>query len=266
MDLKLSGKRALVTGASAGIGASIAKQLAAEGAKVVVHGRNAERTDKIAADIRNSGGEAATALGDLTSEAGADQAAETALSAWGGIDILINNAGGPSNPGLNWKNISSQDWLNSFELNVLSTTRMISRCLPSMKEGGWGRLIQCSSMIAIKPGTTIPDYSTAKAMMPTLSMSLAQELTGTGITVNSVSPGLVLTQVLKDYFNSLPENAGRSWDEIESELAIGWNSCTGSIATTEDIATAVTFLASPLAGHITGINLRIDGGMHGTTN
>jgi 3-oxoacyl-[acyl-carrier protein] reductase len=266
MDLGLRGKRALVTGGNAGIGAATARRLAAEGVDVVIHGRNVGRAEDVAAEIRKAGGKAAVALGDLSNDSGAEEAAKAALAAFGGIDILVNSAGGPSNAGLNWSNIEGADWLRTFELNVVSTARMIRHCLPSMKAAGWGRIISIASMITIKPVPTIPDYSVSKAALPVMAMSLARELAGTGITVNAVSPGLVVTQVLKDYFHALPHNAGRRWEEIEGALAKDWNSCTGTIASTEDIANAIAFIVSPLAGHITGINLRIDGGMHGATN
>jgi NAD(P)-dependent dehydrogenase (short-subunit alcohol dehydrogenase family) len=96
-----------------------------------------------------------------------------------------------------------------------------------------------------------------------LSVSLGKELANTGITVNTISPGLVVTQVLRDYFFSVPDNAGKSWEEIEAGLAKSWNCLVGGIAKPEDVAAVAAFLASPLAWHIAGANIRIDGGMTG---
>jgi NAD(P)-dependent dehydrogenase (short-subunit alcohol dehydrogenase family) len=262
MDLGLNGKRALVTGATSGIGAACALLLAAEGVRVVVHGRNAERANAVAEQIRAAGGEAAIALGDVATEEGAEGAAQAALAHWGGVDILVNNAGGPTSPAGNWKQDAAV-WTATFELNVLSAVRMVRRCTPGMRENRWGRIIQIASMSADRPGVGIPDYSMAKSTLPVLSVSLAKELSGTGITVNTVTPGLVVTQVLRGYFMSQPENAGKDWAEIEAGLARNWNSLVGGIAKPEDVAALVAFLASSLAWHITGANMRIDGGMTG---
>ncbi|MGE0773668.1 MAG: SDR family NAD(P)-dependent oxidoreductase [Sphingomonadaceae bacterium] len=266
MDLKISGKRALVTGSSSGIGAATAETLAAEGVKVVVHGRDAARAQAVADRIKAAGGEAVVALGDLVTDEAADSVAEAAIAAWGGIDILVNNAGGPSNPALNWDNIESEDWARTFNLNTISTVRMIKRCVPGMKANGWGRIIQMSSMAAMRGGPTIPDYNAVKASLNTMSVSLAKALADTGITVNTVSPGLIVTPVLENYFKSLPDNAGKTWDEIEPTLSKAYNGLVKRLGRPQDIADAITFLCSNRADHITGTNLRIDGGMTGFMN
>ena len=267
MELNLAGKRALVTGSSSGIGASAARLLAAEKAKVVVHGRNADRAQAIAAEIKAAGGEAAVALGDLTTDEGAAAVAEAALAHWGGIDILVNNAGGPSSPTLTWDTITSADWIRTYELNTLSAIRMVHHCLPGMKQVGWGRIIQISSLASIKPGpNNIPDYGSAKATLIVLSVGLAKTLAGTGITVNTISPGLIITPVLEDYILSMPVNAGKTLSELEPALAESWNSLVGRLGTPEDVGAMITFLASPVAGFITGANFRVDGGMSGFIN
>lgn len=266
MDLKISGKRALVTGSSSGIGAATAELLAAEGVKVVVHGRDADRAQAIADKIRAAGGEAVVALGDLITDEAADSVARTAIDAWGGIDILVNNAGGPSNAALNWDNIESEDWARTFNLNTISTARMIKRCVPGMKAAGWGRIIQISSMAGMRGGPTIPDYNSVKTSLNMLTVSLSKALADTGITVNTVSPGLIVTPVLENYFKSLPENAGKPWDEIEPTLSKLYNGLVKRLGRPEDIAAAIAFLVSDRADHITGTNLRVDGGMPGFMN
>ncbi|MFW0756299.1 SDR family NAD(P)-dependent oxidoreductase [Pseudomonas sp. H11T01] len=263
MNLQLEGKRALVTGASSGIGASIAEHLAAEGAKVIVHGRNEERARAIVTRIRNAGGEAEIALGDLCTDEGAVAVSTNANAHWGGIDILVNNAGGPSQPGATWSDATMDDWQRTYDLNVFSTVRMIQLCLTGMKQQKWGRIIQISSMATFKPEANIPDYSSMKACLPVLSVSLAKELTGTGITVNCLAAGLVVTRVLHDYFMALPENSRKTWEEVEPGIASDWGSLVGRLGTPADIASLVTFLASPLAGYINGTNVLIDGGMAG---
>ena len=143
MNLDLDGKRALVTGSSSGIGAGIAKALAAEGVAVVVHGRNAERASSVAEEIRQSGGQAAMAVCDLAAEGGAADVAQTAPAAFGGIDILVNNAGGASESEVqSWFALPVSEWAVTYKRNVLSAGYLIHALAPAMKENGWGRIIQ----------------------------------------------------------------------------------------------------------------------------
>src|SRR5947209_5386909 len=126
MDLKLRGKRALVTGSSSGIGTGIAALLADEGVSVVVHGRNAERLARVAADIDAAGGSVASALGDLVTDEGADVVARTALEAFGGIDILVNNAGGSSEEeAKSWFQVPLDEWVKTYQSNVVAAGRLI---------------------------------------------------------------------------------------------------------------------------------------------
>jgi 3-oxoacyl-[acyl-carrier protein] reductase len=138
MDLRLAGKRALVTGSSSGIGEVIVKQLAAEGVAVVVHGRDESRANAVAKAIRATGGNAEVTLGDLTTDAGADAVAGAAL-AGGPIDILVNNAGFIGF--LSWTEATTADWAQTYNTNVISGIRMIQRLVPQMRERHWGRII-----------------------------------------------------------------------------------------------------------------------------
>jgi len=133
MDQKLIGKRALVTGSSAGIGEAIARLLAAEGAAIVVHGRSEERANAVAHAIRADGGIADVAIGDLTTDAGADAVAQAS----GDVDILVNNAGTYRH--LTWLEATPRDWRDTYEANVVSGVRMIQRLVPRMRERRWGR-------------------------------------------------------------------------------------------------------------------------------
>jgi 3-oxoacyl-[acyl-carrier protein] reductase len=142
MDLNLRGKRALVTGSSAGIGAEIARVLAQEGASVVIHGRNAERANKFAAEIRAAGGAAAVALGELTDDAQAERVAHEAEAAFGGVDILVNNAG--SYPITAWWDTPPDVWLETYNTDVVAGVRLVKLLVPGMIERGWGRVIQIS--------------------------------------------------------------------------------------------------------------------------
>ncbi|SDL19246.1 NAD(P)-dependent dehydrogenase, short-chain alcohol dehydrogenase family [Nonomuraea maritima] len=260
MDLHLTGKRALVTGSSSGLGEAIVKALAAEGADVVVHGRDRARTEAVAAAIRSGGGSAHVAIGDLATDAGADAVAEAALSG-GPIDILVNNAG--AYPHRSWHDVTADDWRQTYEVNVISGVRMIKRVVPPMRERGWGRVIQIGGGLAAQPIADLPHYTASLAARHNLAVSLARTLKGTGITSNIVSPGAILVDSVERFLTDLaPERGwGETWDEIErnsiEELV---PNDVGRFGRPEEIAAAVLYLSGPLADYVTGTTLRVDGG------
>lgn len=268
MDLQLSGKRALVTGSSAGIGAAIVKVLAREGAFVVVHGRDRERTEKVVNDITQSGTKAAIALGDLGTDEGAQSVVDQARTAIDGIDILVNNAG--AFPDSAWLETSSDDWLQTYNSNVVSASRMIRLLVPAMKAQGWGRIIQMSSSAAVEPLGNHPNYTASKAAMLNMTVSLIRkELKNTGITVNSVTPGVIVTEGVRKLFHDLAQKNGwgKDWDSIVKGAQKDFlSNPTGQYGNPEDVGNLVAFLASPLAGYINGANYRIDGGSTPTIN
>ncbi|GAX45282.1 putative 3-oxoacyl-(acyl carrier protein) reductase [Tolypothrix sp. NIES-4075] len=268
MDLQLSGKRVLVTGSSSGVGAGIAKSLAWEGASVVVHGRNKERLESVVNEIAQIGGKAAQVVGDLGTDEGAQSVVEQALAQVGGIDILVNNAG--VFPESAWLETPSDDWLQIYNLNVVSAVRMIRLLVPAMKEQGWGRIIQISSSAAVEPLGNHPHYTSSKAAMLNMTVSLIRkELKDTGITVNTVSPGLIITQGVKELFHNLAKQYG--WGDDWESIVKGaqkdfFSNPTGRYGVPEDVGLLVAFLVSPLAGYINGANYRIDGGSTPTIN
>jgi NAD(P)-dependent dehydrogenase (short-subunit alcohol dehydrogenase family) len=260
MDLRLTGKRALVTGSSSGIGEAIAKQLTAEGAVVVVHGRDETRASAVAEAIRAAGGKAEVAIGDLTTDAGADTVAEAALSG-GPIDILVNNAGFIGF--LSWTEATAADWAQTYNTNVISAVRMIQRLVPQMRERRWGRIIQIGGGLAQQPGAMMPQYNASLAARHNLAVSLARELKDTGVTSNVVAPGAILTEAARTAFTHMASahNWGETWEEIERNAtqAIAPNDA-GRFGRTEEIAAAVAYLASPVANYVSGATLRVDGG------
>jgi len=265
MDLRLDGKRALVTGSSAGIGTGIAETLAREGAATVVHGRDRDRAEAVAARIREAGGRAAVAVGDLSTDAGAAAVAEAASAAFGGIDILVNNAGGRSSDAgvVNWLGAEPRDWLDTYEMNTVAALRMIRHLAPAMKERGWGRLIQIGSTAGTSPNAGAPHYGAAKAALVNLTVSLAKAFSRTGVTANTVSPGMVRTPALDAWLDGIAREKGWAGDRRRSEAWVLENivhQSVGRIGTPEDIAGLVAFVASPLGDFINGANLRIDGG------
>src|SRR5690554_5075118 len=264
MDLRLEGKTALVTGSSAGIGIGIARMLAAEGALVVIHGRNLERAQGVAAEIRQQGGRCAVVCGDLADQAGVDQVAEAALKVSGGIDILVNNAGGsPESADPSWFSTCTDTWLDTYQANVLAAMRLIQTLVPGMRERRWGRVINISTAAAITPTSAQPDYAAAKAAMLSMSLSLSKALSGTGVTSNAISPGMIRTAGLNTFLANFA--AKRGWDNdlarAEAYVLKGAGQTVAKVGEVEDIAYMVTILASPRADFINGANMHVDGGV-----
>jgi 3-oxoacyl-[acyl-carrier protein] reductase len=263
MDLQLGGKRALVTGSSNGLGEEIARVLAAEGAAVVVHGRDEARTEAVAKSIRGDGGTASMAIGDLSTDAGADQV-QAAVASAGPVDILVNNAG-VYDPEAQWSDTVPGAWAEMYNIDVISSVRMIQRLLPSMRARGWGRVIQVSSVLGDLPKAHQPHYAAANAARNNLAASLARELKHSGVTSNAVAPGSILTPARKDAVIGIGKQNGwgESFEEIEQKYVNANNpNDTGRLGRPRDYADAVAFLASPVAGYITGATLRIDGGWY----
>jgi 3-oxoacyl-[acyl-carrier protein] reductase len=264
MDLNLRGKRAMVTGSTAGIGAETARVLAAEGASVVIHGRNPEGAEKTADELRDAGAAVAIVLGDLTDDQETLRVAREAASAFGGIDILINNAG--SYPITAWWDTPAEVWLETYNLDVVAGVRLVKALVPPMIERGWGRVIQIASRAATQ-GTAnfFPQYASAKAAQLRIASTLAVELAGTGVTSNAISPGAVATETFKKLYTDQAREAGRStdWNDVERWWIEHFmpGIPIGRIMTPKEIADLTAFLASPLADAITGSDIIADGGL-----
>ncbi|GGZ09492.1 short-chain dehydrogenase [Streptomyces corchorusii] len=261
MDLNLNGRRALVTGSSAGLGEATAKLLAAEGAAVVVHGRDKDRTEKVAQDIRNAGGTATTVLGDLADDEAAAQVARAA-TADGPIDILVNNAGFYRH--LSWAEAAPDEWRDTYNVNVVSGVRMIQHLVPAMRERGWGRVITIGGGLASQPMNTHPQYNATLAARHNLAVSLARDLKGTGVTSNVVSPGAILVEATKDLVTEIgpARGWGNTWEEIQPNAV---NALIPNdqerFGDPDEIAGAVAYLCSDYAQYISGATIRVDGGL-----
>jgi NAD(P)-dependent dehydrogenase (short-subunit alcohol dehydrogenase family) len=262
MDLRLTGRRALVTGSSSGIGEAIARMLAEEGCAVVVHGRNRERAEKVAIEI----GAAGVAVGDLSQDEGAVAVHAGARTALGdSIEILINNAGGSStgNTSRAPLDIAVADFLSNYHANALAAVRMVRLTVPAMIAARFGRVIQVSSAVAIQPNNLGSDYSAAKSALNNFTVSLAGSLKGVGVTVNTVTPGVIMVDGLVRFARNRFGDANMSVEDITqrlSEQKVFDLPPAGRLGHPEEVAMVACMLASPRLGYVTGSNYRVDGG------
>ena len=254
----LAGKRALVTGSTAGIGHAIARALAAEGARVVVNGRTDAAVDAVVAELRkDTGADVAGFAGDLIAAAEAERLAVT----YPDIEILVNNLGiFEPTP---FEEIPDVDWVRFFEANVLSGIRLARLYLPSMRRRNWGRIIFISSESAVQIPVEMIHYGMTKTAQLAVSRGLAEAVAGTGITVNCVLPGPTRSRGVGDFVGALAQAEGKSFAEYESAFfeKARPTSLIKRFATPEEVASLVAYVASPLASATTGAALRVDGGV-----
>jgi 3-oxoacyl-[acyl-carrier protein] reductase len=261
MELDLKGRRALVTGSSSGLGESIVKLLAQEGAAVVVHGRDRSRVAAVAEAITAGGGRADRALGDLSTGAGADSVCDQALAS-GPIDILVNNAGYYGSQ--SWADTPEDDWLAAYNANVVSGIRMIKRLVPAMRERAWGRIIQIGGGLAQQPMALQPEYNATLAARHNLAVSLARDLKHTGVTSNIVSPGCIRVRAVEDSLAAASKRFGwgESWEEIERGACRDMlPNDIGRLGRPDEVAGAVAYLTSSYADYVSGAMIRVDGGL-----
>ena len=255
MDLELAGKRALITGSYRGTGLIIAAHLAREGATVYVHGFTRQQADAALDEL----GTGHAVYGDITTDPGAAEVCHQLADQT--VDILVNNYG-TADPG-SWESAATQPWLDAYQKNVLSAQRMTTALLAGMRERGWGRIINIGTVGSTEPNARNPQYYAAKGALATMTVSLAKETAHTGVRVNLVSPGLILTPEVRDHLSARAQRKGwgEQWDEIEAAAAA--DIPIGRITRREEVADLVAFLASPLADAIHGQNIKIDGGALG---
>ena len=263
MDLQLKDKRALVTGSTSGIGAEIARMLAHEGVRVIVHGRDRARAEAVVTEIEAKGHRADMALGDLMTADGIEAVIETTNRALGGLDILVNNAGGSnSRNAAGWFETPLDEWTESYRQNALPAVRLAQAFVPAMRDRGWGRVIQISSRNAISAYAQFGPYGAAKAALNNLTLSLSKALAGTGVTSNGIMPGLIYTPLVEPWFKALAMNLGSDDPKVGQDFALKnvLQQTVSRLGQPRDIAAAVCFIASPLSDFMTGTTFRIDGG------
>lgn len=263
MDLQLKGKRVLVTGSSAGIGAGTAEIFVREGATVVINGRDEKRLQAVERKLKEIGGNVVSAPGDLSTDAGAKAVVDATLERLGHIDILVNNAGGTEQQGRGWFSATVGEWASVSEKNTLSAVRLIHAFVPAMKERGWGRVINIGSTGSVLAEAHVAHYCAAKAALANMTISLTKELTGTGVTANMVTPGGIVTRTFEEFlarFGKAQGWSGTTWKDFEANYVKLRSFRTTRLGRAEDIGNTVAFIASPLADYITGTCIRVDGG------
>jgi NAD(P)-dependent dehydrogenase (short-subunit alcohol dehydrogenase family) len=237
------------------------------GATVIVHGRSSTSAEQVAQSIAGEDGKAVVVTGDLATDKGAERVASAALAVTGAVDILINNAGTYANH--SWMESTAEGWAARYNTNVLSAVRLVQHLIPQMKARGWGRLIQMASGEATQPFAFMPDYAATKAALVNLTVSLAKEVARTGITVNTVSPGIIVTDGMERFYREVAASRGWGTDCTQIEQGVlreVLDNQVGRLGRVEEVSNLVAFIASPLAGFINGTNLRVDGGSIGTIN
>jgi NAD(P)-dependent dehydrogenase (short-subunit alcohol dehydrogenase family) len=258
MDLKLKGRLALVTGSTAGIGFAIAESLAREGARVIVNGRTKDSVETAIDRLqKQSDGPLLGFDGDLSATEPADNLAR----AYPDVEILINNLGiYEPKP---FSDISDDDWRRLFEINVLSGIRLARLYLPSMMRRNWGRIIFISSESGVQIPAEMIHYGVTKTALLGVARGLAEAVAGTGITVNSVLPGPTKSRGVADLIGSISKAQGKSYEEVEAEFfqKVRPTSLIKRFASPEEVASLVTYLASPLSSATTGSPMRVDGGV-----
>jgi NAD(P)-dependent dehydrogenase (short-subunit alcohol dehydrogenase family) len=258
MDLQLSGKVAIITGGSVGIGLAVARGLAAEGAHLALCARDAGRLEAVAEQITTDFGvRVLTVPADIAAPAAPDHLAAAVREEFGGADILINNAGTGSEETI--LEASDERWQAYWELHVMAAVRLARTIAPQMKARGGGVILHNASICASQPLGYEPIYNVTKAALVMFSKCLANELIGDNIRVNAVNPGLVMTPDWQKTAKLLTEGTGTSWEDYLQKVADD-NAPIGRFADPEEIANLFVFLCSPRASYAVGSTYYIDGG------
>src|SRR6202451_4685753 len=257
MDLQLKGKKALITGSTAGIGFATARGLAAEGASVIVNGRTEKRVDSDVSEIRkaNPGVDVSGVAADVSNAAGCAQL----IQAVPAVDVLINNMGiFEPKP---FEKIPDEDWFRFFEANVMSGVRLSRHYLAGMREKNWGRILFVSSESAVQIPAEMIHYGVTKTAQVAVARGIAETVAGTGVTVNSVLAGPTRSEGVETFIAQLGAGSDSAAFEAEFFKTVRPTSLLKRFETIEEVAHMIVYLASPLASATTGSALRVDGGV-----
>jgi len=259
MDLHLTGKLALVTGSTAGIGLAIAAGLAGEGARVIVNGRTESRVEQARRTILNAHHNAAVEIfaGDLSRA----DTADALIKRFETVDILVNNLGTYAvKP---FEALTDDDWHGLIETNFMSGVRLSRHYLPRMKQAGWGRILFISSESAVNIPVEMIHYGVTKTMQVALARGLAETTAGTGVTVNSILAGPTRSEGAGNFLQDMAKAQGIAVEAVEKEFfrTARPSSLLQRLATTEEVAAITVFVASPVSSATNGAALRVEGGV-----
>lgn len=259
MNLELAGKRALVTGSTAGIGYAIAQSLAREGAHVIVNGRTEQRVDQAIKSILASHPQAN--VQGLAADLGTADGVRVAVQRLPDVDILVNNMGiFDPKP---FEKIPDEEWFRFFEVNVMSGVRLSRSYLPGMKKRNWGRIVFISSESAVQIPAEMIHYGMTKTAQLAISRGLAETTAGTGVTVNSVLPGPTASEGANEFIDRMAVGSKQTRAEFEAEFfrSVRPSSLLRRFARPDEVANLVAFVCSPLSSATNGAALRADGGV-----
>lgn len=257
MDLGLEGRVALVGGSSKGLGFAAALELAREGARVVVNSRSVDSVEDAARRIREAtGADVVGAAANLSEPAGVEAAVATALEHFGHVDVLVTNTGGP--PGGAFESHSPEVWRDAFAQNFESVLNLCRSVLPGMRERGWGRIVNITSISVKQPVGGLILSNALRAGVTGFARTLANEVAADGITVNNVLPGYTATERLNELADKLSQMNSSTPDEERGRwmAEIPMN----RLGQPDELAALITFLASERAGYITAQSIAVDGG------
>ncbi len=258
MNLGISGKTAIVTASSKGIGLAVAETLIAEGAKVIICSRSKTDLMKAASDIKSKYNiEPVWCVCDLNKNKDIEAAFQVAKEEFGLVDILVNNCGGPT-AGM-FSDLSDKNWQNAFEQVLMSAVRFSRLALPDMIANEWGRIINITSVSVKQPIDNLMLSNSLRTGLVAFAKSLSNEVAKFNITINNIAPGYTLTNRLYELAINKSKQSGKSHEEILADLSkeIPMN----RLGRPDEIASAVTFLASEKAGYLTGNTIHVDGGL-----
>ena len=258
MELGIKGKAALVAASSKGIGKATAFALADEGVNLSIFSRSEEEIERTASEIRTRFGvDVLASAADVTNKKQVDQVIENTVQTLGGIDILINNAGGP--PFGFFEDFESPDWQNALELNLLSGIYLAKKVVPVMKKQNWGRIVNITSIAVKQPIDGLILSNTSRAGLIGFSKTLSNELAGNNILVNNICPGRIYTDRIKALAEKRATQAGieyeKAIEEMEKDIPLR------RIGSPEELAALACFLASEKASYMTGTTIQVDGGL-----
>ncbi len=257
MDLELNGKRALVLASSQGLGLAIATALVNEGAHVLLSGRSADKLADVAGALTKSGpGKAEFVVADLADANAATTLYKTAMDRLGGLDILVNNTGGPP-PGATTA-ADAQSWRNQFDAMVLRVIEITNLCLPPMREAGWGRILTVASSGVLQPIPNLAMSNTLRSALVGWTKTLSNEVAGDGVTANMLLPGRIHTARVDQLDENAAKRTGKTLQDVRT--ASRATIPAGRYGAVEEFADVAAFLVSARASYVTGSLIRCDGG------